>query len=220
VDYPKTARLGRQGWAVSTAAPDITATEAAILGLLGAGELSGYDLAKSVEKGVGMFWAPARSGIYAVLPRLVDKGYATRRVVAQKRRPDKQLYRITKEGRAALRRWIESGPPEPDPAHNPFLLRVYFGAETEPGVVAEHVETRRAEALERIALHHKLEAEMDGPDAALRDRYRRIVLDWGLEYYEAVVRWADATLRELRKLERDRQRPPAARTAVRRGRAP
>ena len=68
-------------------------------------------------------------------------------------------------------------------------------------MVAGHVETRRAEALERIALHHELEAEVDQHDAELRDHYRRIVLDWGLEYYEAVVRWADATLRELRKLE-------------------
>jgi DNA-binding PadR family transcriptional regulator len=217
---PKTAEAASQDRTADAANPRITATEAAILGLLAAGDSSGYDLAKSAETGVGMFWSPARSGIYAVLPRLVAKGYATRKIVVQKRWPDKHLYRITKEGRAALRRWIESGPPEPDPAHNPFLLRVYFGAETEPGVVAEHVETRRAEALERIALHHKLEAEMDRPDAALRDRYRRIVLDWGLEYYEAVVRWADATLRELRKLERDRQRPPAARTPVRRGRAP
>jgi PadR family transcriptional regulator AphA len=207
-DNPKTAGRGSQDRGAGTAKAGITATEAALLGLLGAGELSGYDLAKMVETGVGMFWAPARSGIYAVLPRLVDKGYATRRVVLQKRWPDKHLYRITKKGRAALRRWIESGPPEPDPAHNPFLLRVYFGAETDPRVVAGHVETRRAEALERIALHYELEAEMDAHRPELSDRYRRIVLDWGVEYYEAVVRWAEATLRELKeleaKIERDR----------------
>jgi DNA-binding PadR family transcriptional regulator len=201
VDNPKAAGRGSQDRKAGTAGDGITATEAAILGLLGAGEGSGYDLAKMVETGVGMFWSPARSGIYAVLPRLVDKGYATRRIVFQKRWPDKHLYRITKKGRAALRRWIESGPPEPDPAHNPFLLRVYFGAETDPGVVAGHVETRRAEALERIALHHELEAEMDAHRPELSDRYRRIVLDWGIEYYEAVVRWADTALRELRRLE-------------------
>ena len=32
----------------------------------------------------------------------------------------------------------------------------------------------------------------------LRLAYRGFVLDWGIEYYEAVVRWADATLAELR----------------------
>jgi PadR family transcriptional regulator, regulatory protein AphA len=197
VDYPRTVDLRSQG---RPPGAGITATEAAILGLLGAGPLSGYDLAKRIETGVGMFWSPARSGIYAVLPRLVDKGYATRRVVAQKRRPDKHVYRITKQGRQALRVWIESGPPEQDPAHNPFLLRVYFGAETEPEVVAAHVAYRRDEALAKMALLRKLEERLDAEEPALRNRYRRIVLDWGLVYYQAVVRWADATLRDIDEL--------------------
>lgn len=180
----------------------LTTTEAAILGLLGLGESSGYDLSKNVEAGVGMFWSPARSGIYAVLPRLVEKGYATGRAIAQERRPDKHVYRITDEGHEALRRWIEAGPPEPDPAYNPFLLRVYFGAETTPSVVAAHIEARKREAEERIALLRELRPGADAVGAAGSGRYRRIVLDWGLEYYEAVVRWADATLAELGELDR------------------
>ena len=192
MDHTKQQRGEGQGQA-----PDLlTTTEAAILGLLGLGEASGYDLSRNVETGIGMFWSPAQSGIYAVLPRLVEKGCATARTVAQERRPDKQVYRITDEGRAALRRWIESGPPEPDPAYNPFLLRVYFGAETSPGVVAGHVAARKREAEERIALLRELRPEL-GAGSPASEPYRRFVLDWGIEYYEAVVRWADATLGEL-----------------------
>jgi DNA-binding PadR family transcriptional regulator len=179
----------------------LTTTEAAILGLLGLGEASGYDLSRNVETGIGMFWSPAQSGIYAVLPRLVEKGFATPRTVAQERRPDKQVYRITDEGRAALRRWIESGPPEPDPAYNPFLLRVYFGAETSPDVVAGHVAARKREAEERIVLLRELKPALGGIGAPASDPYRGFVLDWGLEYYAAVVRWADTTLAELRDLD-------------------
>jgi PadR family transcriptional regulator, regulatory protein AphA len=192
LDHTKQQRGEGQGQA-----PDLlTTTEAAILGLLGLGEASGYDLSRNVETGIGMFWSPAQSGIYAVLPRLVEKGCATARTVAQERRPDKQVYRITDEGRAALRRWIESGPPEPDPAYNPFLLRVYFGAETSPGVVAGHVAARKREAEDRIALLRELRPEL-GAGSPASEPYRRFVLDWGIEYYEAVVRWADATLGEL-----------------------
>lgn len=179
----------------------LTTTEAAILGLLGLGELSGYDLSRNVEIGIGMFWSPAQSGIYAVLPRIVEKGYATARTVAQERRPDKQVYRITDQGREALRRWIETGPPEPDPAYNPFLLRVYFGAETTPEVVSGHVEARKHEAEERIALLNELRPTLDVTGTGASEPYRRFVLDWGLEYYEAVIRWADATLAELRDLD-------------------
>ena len=184
------------------AAPELlTTTEAAILGLLGLGELSGYDLSRSVATGIGMFWSPAQSGIYAVLPRLVEKGYATARTVAQERRPDKQVYRCTELGHEALRRWIESGPPEPDPAYNPFLLRVYFGAETTPDVVSGHVEARKREAEERIALLHELKPALGDAGTRESEPYRRFVLDWGLEYYAAVVRWADTTLAELRELD-------------------
>jgi PadR family transcriptional regulator, regulatory protein AphA len=195
LDHTKHPRSEGQG----RASEPLTTTEAAILGLLGTGEHSGYDLSRSVETGIGMFWSPAQSGIYAVLPRLVEKGYATARTVAQERRPDKQVHRITDAGHEALRRWIESGPPEPDPAYNPFLLRVYFGAETTPDVVAGHVEARRREAEERISLLSELRPALGSTGTAASERYRRLVLDWGLEYYQAVVRWADATLAELRE---------------------
>jgi DNA-binding PadR family transcriptional regulator len=195
VDYPRAEPGETQG----TPLPEeraLTTTEAAVLGHLSFGELSGYDLTKSIETGVGMFWSPARSGIYAVLPRLVAKGLATRRGVRQSGRPDKHVYAITDAGHAALRRWLESGPSEPDPAHNPLLLRVFFGAESDPGTVARHVAERRRQAEERLGLLAGLRG-----DAEAHDVYRRFVVDWGLEYYEAVVRWADVTLRELAELE-------------------
>ena len=198
MDHTKQQRGEGQGPAVPNPSDLLTTTEAAILGL---GELSGYDLSRNVATGIGMFWSPAQSGIYAVLPRLVEKGYATARTVEQERRPDKQVYRITDQGREALRRWIEFGPPEPDPAYNPFLLRVYFGAETTPEVVSGHVEARKREAEERIALLNELKPALGVTGTAASEPYRRFVLDWGLEYYEAVIRWADATLAELRDID-------------------
>ena len=53
----------------------LTATEAALLGLLRKGPMSGYDLRKDVERSVGYFWAPAKTQIYATLPRLVESGF-------------------------------------------------------------------------------------------------------------------------------------------------
>ena len=53
----------------------ISATDAALLGLLTRGELSGYDLQRAAEANGGLFWAPAKSRIYAVLPQLVARGF-------------------------------------------------------------------------------------------------------------------------------------------------
>jgi PadR family transcriptional regulator AphA len=59
----------------------LTTTEAVALGVLAEGERSGYDLLKRVEASVGHIWSPAKSQLYAILPRLVDAGLARRRTV-------------------------------------------------------------------------------------------------------------------------------------------
>src|SRR5258706_9114251 len=87
----------------------LTTTEAAVLALLAIeGERSGYDLMKAVTKAIGHIWSPARSGLYAALPRLVKLGLAQSRSGAQSSRPDKHLYRSSRGGRAALDAWLET----------------------------------------------------------------------------------------------------------------
>jgi DNA-binding PadR family transcriptional regulator len=81
-----------------------TLTERAVLGLLTRGERSGYDLLKTIEQSVGFFWTPAKSQLYALLPRLVVRGLLKARRVEQDKRPAKTLYRITPAGRGACAR--------------------------------------------------------------------------------------------------------------------
>jgi len=128
----------------------LTTTEAAILGLVAEGEVSGYDLQRRVERGVGYFWKPARSQIYAVLPRLVERGLAVGRRVRQDRRPDKHLYRITPDGLAALREWLELAPLEPD-AERILLIKLFFAKHADPEVIRRFVRELRAKA-ESLAL--------------------------------------------------------------------
>src|SRR5918911_3115448 len=104
----------------------LAATEAAVLGLLADREQSGYDLKRAIDRSVGYFWGPAKSRIYTVLPRLVERGYATRRGVVQEDRPNKQLYRITAAGRRALEAWLAE-PSGPAPNRNPLPLKGVFG---------------------------------------------------------------------------------------------
>src|SRR4051812_50110597 len=110
----------------------ISATEAAVLGLLTRGELSGYDLQRAAEAAGGFFWAPTKSRIYAVLPTLVDRGYATSREVVQSGRPNKQLYKITKSGRAIVQAWL-GGAPGVEGGRGPPLPQLYLGGLPSPG---------------------------------------------------------------------------------------
>src|SRR3954447_16921321 len=108
---------------------ELSDTEYAVLGLLTFGERSGYELDKLAGRSIGYFWRPAKSKIYAILPRLVERGLAKSSTVVQERRPDKTLYRITRQGRHALRAWLASEPPPGGhPGRNPLLLKLFFGA--------------------------------------------------------------------------------------------
>src|SRR5919206_1453004 len=104
--------------------PALSTTELAVLGLLSYGPRSGYEIKQAAEASIGYVWTPARSHIYAVLPRLVAGGFATTRRVAQERRPDKQVYRITRKGREAFAAWLEEPVEERAAAHSPFLLKL------------------------------------------------------------------------------------------------
>jgi DNA-binding PadR family transcriptional regulator len=168
-------------------------TEAAVLGLLAYGESSGYDLKRAVDRSVGYFWGPAKSRIYTVLPRLVELGYATRRDVVQRNRPNKQVYRITRAGRAAIREWL-SEPSGPTPDRNPLLLKVFFGDQADPETVLEHVRARRAQA-------EQLKRELDELDRAACEGddadYPALTRVYGREWAEAMIRWANHVEREL-----------------------
>ena len=173
---------------VRTKTAQLTTTEAAVLGLLSHGPRSGYDLRKDVESSVGYFWGPAKSQIYAVLPRLVEEGYAGVRKVAQAERPDKSVYRLTRAGRAALKRWIEETPAPPDPDRNPLLLKVFFGEVASQEVLVEHIRQRRLEAEALRSYLEEIEED---------DLHARLTISWGLEYAGAVIRWAKQAEREL-----------------------
>ena len=163
----------------------LTTTEVAVLGLLHWSPMSGYDLKKAIDSSIGYFWGPAKSQIYAVLPRLVEAGLATSKKIPQSQRPDKTVYRLTPAGRAALKAWIEETPPPPDPDRNPLLLKLFFGAVSSPEVLAAQVRERRRQAERLRETLEAVEAEADPADL-----YPALTRRWGMEYAGAVIRWA------------------------------
>jgi len=185
---------------VETKTSTLTTTECAVLGLLARGPKSGYDLKKAIDRSVGYFWGPAKSQIYAVLPSLVEAGYATSRTVAQERRPDKEVYRITARGRAALRRWVEEAPASPTPDRNPLLLKIFFGEHASPEILLEQVRARRAEMEQ---LKDELNAIEEQARDGTHDFFPQLTRMYGRRYAEAIIGWADDV---ERKFEQRRER--------------
>jgi PadR family transcriptional regulator, regulatory protein AphA len=178
--------------ATRTEVAQLTTTEAAVLALLAIeGERSGYDLLKLVERAIAHVWSPARSGLYAVLPRLERRRLARRRDLAQSSRPDKRLYAITPEGRRALEAWLETI--EPGNAET-FRLRLFVGGLTTPEVLLEHVAQFRQDTEARLASLRRIEPSNTNRG---HDWYHRRLLELGIARAEVDLRWADDVARAL-----------------------
>jgi PadR family transcriptional regulator AphA len=77
------------------------------LGVLSAGEASGYEIKKEIEEGLFSHFIEASFGsIYPALTQLAGDGLVTVRAEEQSGKPDKKVYAITPEGRKALARAI------------------------------------------------------------------------------------------------------------------
>src|SRR5260370_25608572 len=96
----------------------------AILVLLTERPMTGYELAKTFDTSIGFFWRADHQQIYRELTRLRDRGHIQGREVVQSGKPNKLVYTLTTEGRAALRQWA-ARPSSPASIKDDLLVRLY-----------------------------------------------------------------------------------------------
>jgi DNA-binding PadR family transcriptional regulator len=163
----------------------LTTKEAVVLGLLSEGERSGYDLLKRAEGSVAYMWSPAKSHLYAVLPRLEEAGLARHRDVRQQGRPDKQLYRLTAAGRTAVRNWVDNVPPK---TWDELMLKVFFAGLGSHDAVIQELRDFGEEQRRLLAEYEAIRPK--SPFGALTLRY-------GLRLMPARLAWLDEAIEEL-----------------------
>jgi PadR family transcriptional regulator, regulatory protein AphA len=187
----------------------LSLTEYAVLGLLTFGSASGYELSKLAGRSIDYFWRPAKSKIYAVLPRLVDQGLARTRSVEQQGRPDKNVYALTAAGRRALRRWLDHDAMPPAVARNGLLLKLFFGAHADGRKIRKALEDARDRAAVQLAELEGIEARVDTNE----DFFPYLTLLYGIEDARSTVRWATTAL-DLLDRRRKQQSPRGPRLAA------
>ena len=94
------------------------------LGVLSTGEASGYEIKKEIEEGMFSHFIEASFGsIYPALTQLAGEGLVTVRAEEQTGKPDKKVYALTEQGRAALARAIAVLPAK-DKHKSEFLFQM------------------------------------------------------------------------------------------------
>jgi DNA-binding PadR family transcriptional regulator len=154
-----------------------------LLALLEEGAAHGYELKAAFDSRYGDAWPTVNIGqIYSTLQRHERDGNVTVEVVPQPDRPDKKVYHLTAEGRAALREWLE-GPARTSRLRDQFFLKFLLAADTGLADPFELLERHRATALR--ALRDLGEAPIDTTSEAA------LLIEGAALHLQADIRWLD-----------------------------
>lgn len=171
----------------------------ALLGLLAQRPRHGYELHAAFEAVVGgeQNWDVKPAQIYTTLARLEESGLVAEEGVEQGGGPEKRIYMITPDGRAALSRWFASGVAlehQRDEFYVKLLLSIATG-EANPRSV---IQTQRSKLYQEL---HDLTAQRNKTDAK-RALAQVLLLDKAIMHLEADLRWLEmieARLDEVKK---------------------
>jgi DNA-binding PadR family transcriptional regulator len=185
-------------------APALPITAYALLGLLTFGdELTGYEIKQRADNTLRFYWvAPAMSQIYTELARLTEHGLVAA-VASEGGGRRTTSYRITREGQAALRGWLDHSAVGFPTLKHTVLLRLLIGHVTEPARIQQVLEEYVDELADALADLRDVRDSLrgaDGPGEAFH--YPSIVADWGLDYFAAETRHTRRALARLMDGER------------------
>jgi DNA-binding PadR family transcriptional regulator len=185
-----------------TSATDLNPTAASLLGYLGLGPMTGWDLDQWVRVSIGNFWNVTRSQIYRELRTLTERGYVKAGASGPR---DRVPYTITDAGSAAFRAWIAESP-GPDLIRSRLLLTIFFGDHVEPERLREILAEQRKEHEAQLESYKALQEAI--PES---ERFSVATLKFGLRYEQNMVEW----LTELEK-EATQEGPGGAQSRRRR----
>lgn len=159
----------------------LTPTSYVVLGLIErVGEATPYELKRMVALGVGNLWSLQHAQLYSEPERLAEAGYLTEEREAGGRR--RRRYRVTGQGRDALRRWLAEPTAELTELRDPGLLKLFFGAD--PAALARvQLEAHR----HKLAEYEALQAQSPAGDAQAPGP--RLTLEAGIGHEREWIRF-------------------------------
>jgi DNA-binding PadR family transcriptional regulator len=169
----------------------------AILACLTEHPMTGYELAKTFDSSIGFFWKADHQQIYRELAKLRERGHIQGREVVQTGKPNKLVYTLTAEGKAAFRHWANR-PSAPASIKDDLLIRLY-------ALDAVDIEALRTDLMARQE-HHRdryerydriLKKRFPDGQAAAANLGKMLGLRIGLRHERMVADWCEEAIAAL-----------------------
>jgi DNA-binding PadR family transcriptional regulator len=179
---------------------DVLALGDAILACLTEHPMTGYELAKTFDSSIGFFWKADHQQIYRELSRLRDRGHIQGREVVQSGKPNKLVYTLTPEGRAALRHWA-ARPSSPTSMKDDLLVRLYALDSIDIDPLRDDLMARMEHHRDRGARYERiLNKRFSQGVAPPADMGKLLLLRMGLRHERSVADWCEEALDMLSAL--------------------
>ena len=173
-----------------------SSTRYVILGMLGLGARTGYDIKGIVERSTRFFWAASYGQIYPELGRLERAGLIEGESAPTGARKRKE-YRLTEAGQAELVRWLGTPPKMPE-LRDESLLKLFFSDDLPLEQALEQLQMRRLGHEQFLSILREIDAR-PGDDPPFVD----LVLRYGIAYAEFNVAWCEEQEARLRETARE-----------------
>ncbi|WGD36801.1 PadR family transcriptional regulator [Lysinibacter sp. HNR] len=181
-----------------------------ILSLLSAGNRTGYDVHKWLERyGSLVGYTTQPSQIYRQLSQIEDTGWALSAVEKRDSGPDAKVFSITDEGIRVLEEWVDTPyTPSDHPLDTDFQIRLIFSARRGPAKTLELVRTELSYQREKEKYRKELDIDLVPADATpkLRDWLRESALlqnERGHYIDHTLIAWLESTEMRLSLLVDD-----------------
>ena len=171
----------------------------AILGLLSASSMSGYEMKHKIKNDIGLFWSESDGQIYPTLKKLLDGELIVlnepENTVLNKK--EKKIYSITKAGKLELKKWLDRYD-ETFNIRNEFLLKVFFGHRTTPETNIERIYNARFRLKEKLKVLESLKEELISKKDSKSNPCATITVDYGISQITATIQWCEDTIKLLK----------------------
>lgn len=175
-----------------------------LLGMLISGPKHGYELEQTIKATRMRDWAKiGASTIFATLRRLNDQGMLTIRQEQHGRRPVRNVYGITTEGRAAFKEALTKSSDDMTPLYSSRITSAVFAADLLPQSAAKMIK----ESLRELrVIQRRITADLiskENPIEYILQDYNRGLLDMEISALKALSTYAERDVKATEAEEID-----------------
>jgi DNA-binding PadR family transcriptional regulator len=168
-----------------------------VLGMVGLGARSGYEIKRMVDLSIRFFWTISPAQVYPSLTKLERDGLLTGRDEPQGNRR-RRIYERTAAGSEALRAWLRSAEPMPFELRDIAMVKLFFADALTPADAQELLAKAKARSEELAATLEAIRPEADA-DAREGNFHPLLTLELGIAVHKAMIDVLDRFAREDRR---------------------